>query len=101
MAQEEDRMNFINFPDCHSGSRLDEFCARLFNFKTGGTYVDIGSAHSKFHNNSHYLDSKLGWRGLCVELDSQYNSTYEDRKNCTYINGDALTVDYVKTFQKM
>ena len=109
------KKSFRNFPWCHSGSRLDEFCARLFDFKRSGTYADIGSAHSRLHNNSHFLDVRLGWRGLCVELDSQYNESYVDRpkgsheenlyndsfinrKQCTYINGDATKVDYAKTF---
>jgi hypothetical protein len=95
------KKSFTNFPHCHSGSRLDEFCARLFNFKRSGTYVDIGSAHSKFHNNSHYLDVQLGWRGLCIELESQYNESYSDRKNCTYINGDATKINYADTFAKL
>jgi hypothetical protein len=95
------KRSFSNYPGCHSGSRLDEFCARLFNFKKGGTYVDIGSAHSKFHNNSHFLDVQHNWRGLCVELGSQYSDSYVDRKNCTYINGDALAINYNETFAQM
>lgn len=95
------KRSFTNYPNCHSGSRLDEFCARLFNFKTGGTYVDIGSAHSRDHNNSNYLDLRLGWRGLCVEIESQYNGSYVDRKNCVYLNEDALKIDYAKKFAEM
>jgi hypothetical protein len=93
--------SFVNFPYCHSGSRLDEFCARLLNFKTGGTYVDIGSAHSTHHNNSTYLDARLGWRGLCIELESYYNLTYADRNACLYLNTDATKVDYADVFSKM
>jgi hypothetical protein len=95
------KKSFSNFLNCHSGSRLDEFCARLFNFKRNGTYVDIGSAHSRDHNNSNYLDLRLGWRGLCVERESRYNDSYIDRLNCTYINGDALTIDYADVLAKM
>lgn len=95
------KRSFTNYLNCHSGSRLDEFCARLFNFKRGGTYVDIGSADSRLHNNSHYLDVQLGWRGLCVELESRYNASYADRKNCTYLNEDATKVDYAEVFAKI
>jgi hypothetical protein len=95
------KRSFTNFPNCHSGSRFDEFAARLFDFKRNGTYVDIGSAHSRDHNNSNYLDLQLGWRGLCVERESRYNDSYVDRKNCTYINGDALALDYTEIFTKM
>lgn len=95
------RKPFTNLPNSHSGTRMDEFCARLFNFKVDGTYVDIGSADSKYGNNSNFLDLRYGWRGLCVEHASEYNDTYADRKNCTYINGDALKIDYNKVFAKM
>jgi hypothetical protein len=92
------RTSFTNYPSCHSGSRLDEFVARLFNFKKHGTYVDIGSAHSMQHNNSHYLDVQLDWGGICVEIDSAFNETYNDRKNCMYVNQDATTVNYKQLF---
>jgi hypothetical protein len=114
----QEKKSFRNFPNCHSGSRLDEFCARLFDFKKSGTYVDIGSAHSRLHNNSHFLDVQLGWRGLCVELNSQYNESYTkgeknevgenwynenfiNRKQCTYVNGDATKLNYAEIFAKM
>jgi len=90
--------SFTNFTNCHSGSRLDEFAARLLNFKREGTYVDIGSAHSMFHNNSHYLDIHLDWRGICVEMDSAWNETYQERKHCTYLNEDATKIDYKQLF---
>lgn len=92
------KKSFTNYPNCHSGSRLDEFAARLFDFKTSGTYVDIGSQHSMFHNNSYYLDVHLDWRGICVEMDSSWNDTYLDRKNCMYLNTDATKIDYEKLF---
>ena len=92
------KKSFTNHPNCHSGSRLDEFAARLFDFKKGGTYVDLGSAHSMYHNNSHFLDIHLDWSGICVEMDPKWNGTYGDRKHCTYINADATKVDYKQVF---
>jgi hypothetical protein len=93
--------SFANFPNCCSDSRLDEFCARLLDFKRDGVYVDIGSAQPMYHNNSHFLETQLGWRGLCVELDGQYSGSYGDRKNCSFINGDATQVDYAKVFAEL
>jgi hypothetical protein len=95
--------SFTNFANCHSGSRLDEFCARLFDFKRDGTYVDIGSAHSKEHNNSNYLDVRLGWRGLCVDIDhnNEFGNSYADRKNCLFLKEDATKIDYAAIFEKM
>ena len=95
------RKPFTNLPDSHSGSQMDEFCARLFNFKADGTYVDIGSADAKFGNNTYFLDIRYGWRGLCVEHAPEYNPTYAGRKNCVHINQDALTINYPEVFAKM
>lgn len=92
------KKSFTNYLNCHSGSRLDEFVARLFDFKTSGTYVDIGSQHSMFHNNSHYLDVHLDWNGICIEMDSSWNDTYQERKNCLHLNEDATKIDYKLLF---
>lgn len=92
------KRSFSNFLNCHSGSRLDEFAARLFDFKKEGTYVDIGSQHSMFHNNSYYLDVHLDWRGMCLDIDSSFNETFENRKHCTLVNKDCMTVDYKQLF---
>jgi hypothetical protein len=92
------KKSFTNYPNCHSGSRLDEFVARLFNFKRSGTYVDIGSAHAMHHNNSYFLDVHLDWDGICVEMDPSWNETYQCRKHCQHINGDATKVDYKQVF---
>jgi hypothetical protein len=53
-----------------------------------------------YHNNSYFLEKQLGWRGLCVELDSQYKNSYSDR-NCRFINSDATKVDYAQVFAEM
>jgi hypothetical protein len=92
------KKSFINYPNCHSGSCQDEFVARLLEFKQNGTYVDIGSAHSMYHNNSHFFDTQLNWSGICIEMDSKWNETYSDRKNCTYLNDDATKIDYQQVF---
>lgn len=82
----------------NSASGQDEFVANILGFKKNGTYVDIGSNHSQNSNNSFFFDNVLDWKGICVEIYSFYNQTYSNRKNCTYINQDALTVDYKKIF---
>lgn len=93
------KTSFINFEDCQSGSCMDEFVARLFNFKTGGTYVDIGSQHSYYHNNTYYLNHRLKWRGISVEIEDQWNASYNERPDHKHINADALKVDYNKEFK--
>ena len=82
----------------NSDAKQDEFVANLFNFKKGGCYVDIGSCGAIGSNNTYFFD-RLGWEGICVEIESGYNSTYQQR-TCEYINDDALGLDYKNIFEK-
>lgn len=72
----------------------DRFVVQLLNFKKNGFYLDIGSCHSESCNNTYCLEA-IGWKGICVEKDSQYNESYAKR-NCQYLNEDALKIDYEK-----
>jgi len=83
----------------YSDARQDEFIARLFNFKKDGTFVDIGSCNAVGSNNTFFLEG-LGWNGLCVELNANYNNSYAVRK-CKYINQNALELNYSNIFEEL
>jgi hypothetical protein len=76
-----------------SDARQDQFVANMLKFKKNGHYIDIGSCHSMYSNNSFYFQS-LDWKGICVEINSEYNSSYESRKDCIYLNEDATKIEY-------
>lgn len=78
----------------------DQFVAKILNFKKDGFYLDIGSCHSVSCNNTYVFDKKLGWNGICIEMDSSHNDSYAAR-NCKYINGDALQIDYEKILEEI
>jgi hypothetical protein len=80
-----------------SDDRQDEFCVNLLKFKRGGYYLDIGSGASVGSNNTYFFES-LDWKGICIEINSVFNESYLTR-TCTYINQNALTVDYEKVFE--
>lgn len=77
----------------YSDAKQDCFVANILGFTKSGYYLDIGSAHARRNNNTFYFD-QLGWKGVCVEYDPNYNLSYQERKNCTYLNKDALRIDY-------
>lgn len=81
-------------------AKQDEFVANLLNFKTNGIYVDIGSNDSVIANNTYIFDS-LNWKGLTIELDSNFNQSYHSRKNSVHLNCDALTIDYNEKFKEL
>lgn len=80
----------------YSDDRQDEFVANLLNFKRNGHYLDIGSSSSVGSNNTYAFES-LGWKGICVEKNPMFNSSYAQR-TCRYLNRDALELDYEKLF---
>lgn len=56
--------------------------------------MDIGSNHAVVANNTCFFD-KLGWEGICIEVDSTFNSTYTHAgRTCTFINADATILDW-------
>lgn len=77
-----------------SDDKQDEFTANLLNFKRNGYYLDIGSCASVGSNNSFFFES-LDWKGICIEINPQFNESYKAR-TCKYYNVDALEVDYEK-----
>lgn len=77
----------------NADARQDEFVANMLSFKKNGYYLDIGSCHSSISNNTFYFD-RLFWKGICIELESIHNDSYNNRNNCIYLNQDATTIDY-------
>lgn len=86
----------LNF---YSDAYQDQFVANLFNFKTNGYSVDIGSCHSIISNNTFVFQS-LDWTGISIEINSQYNDSYSSRTKGTHYNEDALKVNYKEIFKE-
>jgi hypothetical protein len=82
----------------NSDAKQDLFVSKILQNKKNGTYLDIGSCHSSMSNNTFYFDNFLSWRGICVEINSEFNESYSARKNCLLINDDATKLDYKKIF---
>lgn len=83
----------------YSENYQDLFVLNILNNKANGVFVDIGSNHPVYHNNTFLLE-EYGWNGISIELDSSYNSEYSKRK-CTFINSNALEIDYLKLFKNL
>ncbi|HVI42032.1 MAG TPA: hypothetical protein VM577_15380 [Anaerovoracaceae bacterium] len=76
----------------------DEFVTNLLNFKKGGYFVDIGSTDGKNQSNSYFLESEMGWQGVCVERGIGYTEHYQKNRSCIFLNEDALEIDYKSVF---
>jgi len=79
----------------------DKFVLNVLKEKKNGYFLEIGSRDAIEINNSYLLETKYDWKGIMVEIDSQYLSSYkEHRPNSAHIINDATQVDYKKVFEE-
>jgi hypothetical protein len=77
----------------------DLFIINCLKGKQNGIFVEIGSAGYKHVNNTYVLETYFDWKGLMVEMDSQYLDEYKKyRPNSIHIIDDANKVDYKQIF---
>jgi FkbM family methyltransferase len=49
----------------------------FFQDRRNGFFVDVGANHYKTFSNSYYLETALGWSGLAIEPQSQFEPDYQ------------------------
>jgi FkbM family methyltransferase len=71
----------------YSQAGQDLWVARdVFNFKTGGYFVDIGAFDGINLSNTYWLEKNLGWRGVCVEADPKTFTLLRKNRRCECVN---------------
>ena len=79
----------------------DKFILNVLKGKKNGYFLEIGSNDPININNTYLLESKYDWKGIMVEIDSNFLSSYkEHRPNSIHIVNDATHVDYKKVFEE-
>jgi len=78
----------------------DKFVLSVLKNKTNGFFVEIGSNHPININNTYLLENKYNWKGIMVEYNDSFLSSYKTlRPNSYHIINDATKVDYAEFFQ--
>jgi len=85
----------------NSQARQDEFILLILKNKRNGYFLEIGSNHPKYINNTYSLEKNFGWNGLMVEYDNNWESSYKKERSSNYIIGDATQIDYEKIFNEL
>ena len=63
-------------PD-HYSEREEEWLIRdFFQGRRDGVFVDVGANHYKSTSKTYYLESELGWSGLAIEPQRQFEQDY-------------------------
>tara|TARA_S200002703_G_scaffold89889_2_gene77543 strand:+ start:80 stop:1558 length:1479 start_codon:yes stop_codon:yes gene_type:complete len=75
----------------------DIFVLSALNGKRNGTFLEIGSSHPVYRNNTYLLETMYGWTGVAIEIDEDHCTNYASvRPNIKLLNTDAQKVDYEK-----
>jgi len=92
----------------------DRFVTEVLNNKLNGYFVDIGAGHPKEINNTFYLEKKLGWNGLSIDMGPEnefchieagttkheFLNLWETTRSSEFVCGNALKLDYEKLFDE-
>lgn len=79
----------------YSQAGQDLFVLAATNNKKNGFFLEIGSNHPSYNNNSFLLETQYNWKGLLVEYDKSFETSYKiERSNSLYVINDARLVNY-------
>ena len=54
----------------------------IFNYKTGGYFVDLAATDGVAINNTLLLETELNWDGICIEPNPKYYDKLKKNRNC-------------------
>jgi hypothetical protein len=76
----------------------DLFVRVMTNFKTEGSYVEIGAGHPVEANNTYILERDLQWVGVSLEVNPDLCSAFSGVRRNPCFQGDATNVDFESIF---
>lgn len=65
--------------------RQDELVSKLLKHKRNGYFIDLASNDAVRISNTYALETRFGWKGLCLEANPTYWSGLSYRKNCQIV----------------
>jgi len=79
----------------------DKFVLNVLNYKENGYFLEIGSNHPIYINNSYLLETKYNWKGIMVEYVNDFLPLYKQhRPNSIHVINDARVIDYKNLLEK-
>ena len=78
----------------------DKFILNVLSEKKNGFFLEIGSNHPIYINNTYTLEKNYDWKGIMVEYDCSFLDLYkEHRPNSIHVINDATKIDYKNIFE--
>lgn len=72
----------------------DMFVLSMLNGKKNGTYLEIGSGHPFWGNNTALLEKMFDWNGIGIEWSEELKNQHDASRKNLVLKIDALTADY-------
>jgi hypothetical protein len=73
----------------------DKFILSILNHKQNGYFLEIGSNHASYINNTYLLETQYNWKGIMIDSDPNHEDSYKAlRPNSNYVMTDATTINY-------
>jgi len=86
----------------HGQAGQDAFVQWVLKEKRNGHFLEIGSNDPIIINNSYVLENDYGWKGVMVEMVTDYLPKYlEHRPTAIHIMEDATQVDFNQVLQQL
>jgi hypothetical protein len=85
----------------YSEAYQDMFALLVTKGKRNGTYVEIGSGHPTYGNNSYLLEKDFGWTGLSIDINEEFIKQHSEQRKHTAILKDATTINYTNYFKSL
>ena len=82
-----------------SAQAQDYFVQTVLDGKKNGYYVEMGSKHPFYKNNTFVLEKIYGWSGLPIDWDIRYKKVWNGTRNDNVKVEDATKLDYNKLVQ--
>lgn len=90
-----------NIEQNYSESYQDMFVLSLLDGKKNGTYVEIGSGHPTYGNNTYLLEKDYEWSGVSIDINEEFVKAHREQRKHTTVLKDATIIDYDKFFSAL
>src|SRR5262245_53829739 len=77
-AKDELQPYAVKYGPSHNSTNAEEWMIRdFFQDRRDGVFVDVGANEYKRFSNTYYLETALGWSGLAIEPQRQYEADWK------------------------
>jgi hypothetical protein len=85
----------------YSESYQDLFVLSVLDGKKDGTYLEIGSGHPFYGNNTALLEKDFGWSGISLDFDQGFINQFIEKRSNTALLRDATKLDYIELLDSL